>query len=81
MDWQATLMPWLDEDWARWLLMGLGALALSVLGWYQERRRKQRSDPDAVPWLPWRDISFWSSFLGLLLLGAALKMYLQESLG
>lgn len=78
MDWQADLARWLDEDWVRYLLLGVGALLFSVLGWYQERRRKHRSDPDAVPWLPWRDISFWSSFLALILLGAALQAWLTS---
>jgi len=73
MDWQA----WLDEDWARYALGGLGAVALCVLGWQRERSRKRRSDPDAVPWLPWRDISFWSSFAALLLLGLALQGWLK----
>lgn len=77
MDWQAQLAMWFDEDWARFLAWGLGAAAISALGWYQERRRKHRSDPDAVPWLPWRDISFWASFAALLLLGAALKFWLS----
>lgn len=78
MDWQATLTQWLGEDWVRYLLTGLGAAALSVLGWYQERRRKRRSDPDAVPWLPWRDISFWSSFAALMLLGTAFAAWLRS---
>lgn len=76
MDWQADLARWLDEDWTRYLLMGLGAVALGALGWYQERRRKHRSDPDAVPWLPWRDISFWSSFAALMLFTGALTAWL-----
>lgn len=72
MDWQATMSHLLNADWVRYLLLpGLIALALSVLGWRAEHRRRTRSDPDAVPWLPWRDISFWSSFAALLLLGAA----------
>ena len=76
MDWQA-LSEALDEDWVRYLLLpGLLALALSVLGWHRDRRRKHRSDPDAVPWMPWRDIAFWSSFAALLLLGAAFKSWL-----
>jgi hypothetical protein len=72
MDWQADISHWLNADWVRYLLLpGLAALALSVLGWRKERARKTRSDPDAVPWLPWRDISFWSNFAALLLLAAA----------
>jgi hypothetical protein len=77
MDWQATIREGLDEDWVRYLLLpGLIALALAITGARQERRRKERSDPDAVPLLPWRDISFWSSFAALFLLGAAFKVWL-----
>lgn len=78
MDWQATIATWLDEEWVRYLLMGLGAVLIGVLGWYQERSRKHRRNPDAVPWLPWRDISFWSSFAALWLFGAALSAWLAD---
>ncbi len=78
MDWQAAIRDAWDEDWVRYLLLpGLIALALAITGARQERRRKLRSDPDAVPLLPWRDISFWSSFAALFLLGAALKAWLE----
>ncbi len=78
MDWQAAIGNAWDEDWVRYLLLpGLIALTLTITGWLAERRRKERSDPDAVPLLPWRDISFWSSFATLFLLGAALKVWLQ----
>jgi len=77
MDWQAAIRDAWDEDWVRYLLLpGLIALALAINGWRAERRRKLRSDPDAVPLLPWRDISFWSSFAALFLLGAAFKVWL-----
>jgi len=77
MDWQAAIRDAWDEDWVRYLLLpGLIALALAIAGWRAERRRKLRSDPDAVPLLPWRDISFWSSFAALFLLGAAFKVWL-----
>ena len=73
MDWQADISHWLGFDWVRYLLLpGLAALVLAVLGWRMERARKNRSDPDAVPLLPWSDISFWASFAAVLLLVAAL---------
>lgn len=79
MDWQAAIREAWDEDWVRYLLLpGLIALALAITGARKERRRKLRSDPDAVPLLPWRDISFWSSFAALLLLGFALKAWLAS---
>ena len=76
MDWQALARHWLNLTWVSSLLLpGLGALALALLGWRKERQRKNRSDPDAVPWLPWRDISFWASFAAVLLLGSAFTMW------
>ncbi|MFM5894975.1 MAG: hypothetical protein ACKOQM_11190 [Novosphingobium sp.] len=79
MDWQAAIKDAWDEDWVRYLLLpGLIALMLAIWGWRAEKRRKERSDPDAVPLLPWRDISFWSSFAALFLLGAALKVWLAS---
>ena len=76
MAWAGIAAAW-DEPWARYLLLpGLIALALAVAGWRGERRRKNRSDPDAVSWVPWRDISFWSSFAALFLFGFALKVWL-----
>lgn len=78
MDWQATIAQWLDEDWVRYLLFAMGAIALSMIGWHQERRRKRRSNPDAVPWLPWRDISFWSSFAAIMMLIAAFQAWLKS---
>ena len=77
MDWQAAIRDWLDEDWVRYLLLpGLAALCLALAGWRGERRRKARSDPDAVSWIPWMGLTFWSSFTAMLLLGMALKAWL-----
>ena len=77
MDWQAVIRDGLDEDWVRYLLLpGLAALALAIAGWRGERRRKARSDPDAVSWVPWMAVTFWSSFAAMLLLGMALKAWL-----
>jgi hypothetical protein len=77
MDWQATISGWLDEDWVRYLLLpGLAALGLALAGWRGERRRKARRDPDAVSWIPWLGLTFWSSFAAMLLLGMALKAWL-----
>ena len=77
MDWQADLARWLDEDWVRFLGYGLGAITLSFIAWYRDRRRKLRSNPDAVPWVPWRDVAFWSSFAALMMLGAAFLAWLS----
>ena len=77
MDWQGTISDAWNEAGVRYLLLpGLIAVVLTLYGWRAEHRRKNRSDPDAVPLLPWRDISFWSSFAALFLLGFALKAWL-----
>ena len=77
MDWQATIRDGLDQDWVRYLLLpGLAALMLALAGWRGEGRRKGRSDPDAVSWVPWVAVTFWSSFAALFLLGMALKAWL-----
>jgi hypothetical protein len=78
MDWQADLARWLDEDWVHFLAYGIGAIALSVFAWYRDRSRKLRSNPDAVPWVPWRDVAFWSSFAALMMLGAAFLAWLAS---
>lgn len=77
MDWQASISHWLNADWVRYLLLpGVVALMLAVLGWWKDRQRAKRSDPDAVPLLPWRDISFWSSFAALILFIAGIGVWL-----
>jgi hypothetical protein len=43
----------------------------------RDRSRKLRSNPDAVPWVPWRDVAFWSSFAALMMLGAAFLAWLS----
>ncbi|MDE2436984.1 MAG: hypothetical protein KGM49_12055 [Sphingomonadales bacterium] len=68
----------MDEDWFWYaLLPGCFALLIALGAWRADRRRMRRADPDAVGWLPWRDVAFWSSFAALLLLGAAFRAWLR----
>jgi len=77
MDWQALL----DEDWVFYFLLpGIAAAVLGIVSWYADRRRMNRSNPDAVGWLPWRDMAFWASFAAVILFGAALRGYLSSGL-
>ena len=62
MDWQATIAAWLDTPWVRSALFAVALLGLAVVAWRGDRRRMTRSDADAVGWMPWRDIAFWSAF-------------------
>ena len=77
MDWQAVIEAWRYDEWARYLALALGAVGLALAGWHGERRRKARSNPDAVSWVPWMGLTFWSSFAALLLLGATLQAWLK----
>lgn len=78
MDWQGVIRDWLDADWVRYFLLpGLAAALLALVAARGERRRKQRSDPDAVPLMPWLALTFWASFAALLLLGVALRGWLS----
>ncbi|MDE2597676.1 MAG: hypothetical protein KGL44_12450 [Sphingomonadales bacterium] len=54
-------------DWR--LLWGLIAAVLAAMAWIGDRRRMKRSDPDAVGFMPWRDLAFWSTGAALVLLG------------
>ena len=57
------------------LLAALGAMAvaLAIIAWLADRRRMRRSDPDAVGFLPWRDVFFWALLAACILLGLAAK--------
>lgn len=74
---QGPIADWLDQDWVRWFLLpAIIALTLAVGGWLGDRRRMRRSAPDAVGWVPWRDLSFFAGFAAILLLVGALKGWL-----
>jgi hypothetical protein len=74
MGWLSNL---LNHDWIAWYLVpGLAAASLALLGWRHERRRKARSEPDAVGLLDWTNVTFWASFATLVLFGAAFRGWL-----
>ena len=78
MDWQAAIGEALDTGWVRPALLALGALVLALAGWRGERRRKARRNPDAVSWVPWMGLTFWSSCAAMLLLAAAIQAWLKD---
>jgi hypothetical protein len=76
MGWLGNL---LDHDWIAWyLLPGLAASLLALLGWRREHARKARSEPDAVGLLDWTTFTFWASFAALVLLAAAFRGWLMS---
>lgn len=57
---------------------GLGAAAIAALGALADHRRMTRSNPDAVGWVPWRGVSFASTFVALLALSVAAVLWLRS---
>jgi hypothetical protein len=55
---------------------GAIAVIVAVIAWAGDRRRMRRSDPDAVGFMPWRDVFFWAFLAACLLLGLAAKDWL-----
>ena len=53
------------------------ALALAIAAWLADRRRMARADPDAVGWVAWRDVAFWSRAATILLAGAAIRLWVR----
>lgn len=75
---QDAIGDFLNHDWVQfWLLPGLGMFALAIWAAVADRRRMRRNRPDAVGWVPWQTIGFWANFAALLLLGAALRGWLN----
>jgi hypothetical protein len=52
-------------------LWGAALLVLSLLAWLGDRRRRRRTDINAVGWVPWRDLSALAAFAGMVLLAMA----------
>lgn len=67
MDWQAQLAEWWDEAWIRASVYAAALALVAIIAWRGDRRRMRRSVPDAVGWMPWRDIAFWAAFGGFLM--------------
>lgn len=72
------LPDWPDDDLLHWFLLpGLAALALAMFGWWRDRKRRNRTDPDAVGLVDWTTLSFWASLAACLLLAGALRTWLK----
>ena len=55
---------------------GCAALIVAIAAWLGDRRRMRRSQPDAVGFMPWRDVFFWALLAAIMLLGLAAKAWL-----
>ena len=58
-------------------LIAGGVLALSALALWRDRKRRQRSEIDAVGLMPWRDIAALSCFAGLVMLAMAVMGWIR----
>jgi hypothetical protein len=58
-------------------LWGAALLALSLLAWLGDRRRRRRTDINAVGWVPWRDVSALAAFAGLVLMAMAASGWIK----
>jgi hypothetical protein len=53
-------------------------LVVSLLAWLGDRRRRRRTDINAVGWVPWRDLSALTAFAGLVLMAMAASAWSQH---
>ncbi len=58
-------------------LWGGALLALSLLAMLGDRRRRHRTDINAVGWVPWRDLSALTAFAGLVMLAMAASEWVK----
>ena len=55
---------------------GCVAVVVAIIAWLGDHRRMRRSDPDAVGFMPWRDVFFWALLAAVVLFGLAGKAWL-----
>lgn len=65
-----------DDEVRQFLLPGLVAIFVAVLAWLVDRKQMRRTDPDATGLISWREVSFWASLAGIILLGLAVRSWL-----
>jgi hypothetical protein len=58
-------------------LWGAALLLLSLLAMLGDRRRRRRTDINAVGWVPWRDLSALTAFAGLVLVAMAASGWMR----
>jgi len=56
---------------------GGGLLLVSLIAMLGDRRRRKRTDINAVGWVPWRDLSALTAFAGLVLMAMAASGWIR----
>ena len=67
----------MDSGFITLAALGAFAMAIAVIAWLGDRRRMRRSDPDAVGFMPWRDVFFFALLAAVILLGLAAKAWIS----
>ncbi len=73
-------MPeWFDPDWLHQpLVPGFMTLAIAIAAWFGDHRRRKRKDLDAVGFMNWTALFFFSLFATVLLLVLAAMEWIRS---
>lgn len=66
------------DDLVRWMAVYGGfAVALAVVAWWGDRRRRNRRNLDRVGCMPWTGLFFLALLAAVILLGVSAKLWLN----